>query len=293
MTVGMRSPGVTHHTVRLNGLRVHYAEAGAGAPVYLLHGYPETWFAWRHQIPALAERYHVIVPDLRGYGETDKPASGYDKRTMANDIRELMRHLGHERIALVGHDRGARVATRFAKDHRDVLDRLVTMDNIPTRVVFNETNSALARKYWFFYFQQVPDLPEALVEGREEIFLRHFFSSWCYDPEALSDEEVAVYVRAYSQPGALRGAFNDYRAGAEDLAQDLADADELIACPTLTIWGADFDLVGGTFDVLEVWKGMARDVRGVPIPRCGHLPHEEQPDAVNRELRAFLDGWHG
>jgi haloacetate dehalogenase len=285
--------GVTHHTAQVNGIRMHFAEAGDGPPVYLLHGYPETWFAWRKQIPVLAERYRVIAPDLRGYGETEKPSTGYDKRTMAADVRALMRHLGHERITLVGHDRGARVATRFAKDYRDAIDRLVVMDNIPTRVVFASTDAVLARKYWFFHFQQVPDLPEALVQGREETFLRHFYSTWTYDPEALSDDEIAVYVRAYSQPGAFRGAFNDYRAGAEDLGQDLEDADRLIDAPTLAIWGADFELVAGLFDVYEVWKSMAHDVRGTAIPRCGHLPQEEQPDAVNRELLEFLKGWEG
>ncbi len=267
--------------------------AGQGPPVFLLHGFPETWFAWRKQIPTLAQKYTVVAPDLRGYGETDKPPTGYDKRTMATDVRELMRHLGYSKIALIGHDRGARVATRFAKDFRDAIDRLVTMDNIPTRLVFNSTNAVVARKYWFFFFNQVPDLPEALIAGKEDIWLRHFYSTWSYNPEMLSDEEIAVYVRAYSQPGAMRGAFNDYRAGAEDLAQDVADADQLIDCPTLTLWGADFELVGGMFDVLEVWRGMARDVRGVAIQHCGHLPHEEQPEIVNRELLSFLDGWNG
>jgi pimeloyl-ACP methyl ester carboxylesterase len=277
-----------HHTAKVNGIRMHYGEIGSGYPVVLLHGYPETHYAWRKQWPVLAERFHVIVPDLRGYGETDKPDWGYDKRSMANDVRELLRHLGYDRAALVGHDRGARVATRFAKDHRDIIERLVILDNIPTRVVFQSTDAKLARQYWFFFFQQIPHLPEALIAGREEIFLRHFYSSWCYNPAALSDDEVAVYVRAYSQPGALRGAFNDYRAGPIDLAQDTEDADRLIECPTLTMWGAEFELVGGAFDVLDVWRQVARNVRGVAIPECGHLPQEERPDVVNRELLEFL-----
>lgn len=289
----MHIEGVTHHTIKVNGIRMHYIEAGQGPPVFLLHGFPETCFAWRKQIPVLAQHYRVIAPDLRGYGDTEKPATGYDKRTMATDIYQLMLHLGYSKIALVGHDRGARVGTRFAKDFRPSIDRLVTMDNIPTRVVFASTDAVLARKYWFFYFNQVPDLPEALVKGNEEIWLRHFFKDWSYNPEMLSDEEIAVYVKAYAQPGATRGAFNDYRAGTEDLAQDLEDADHLIDCPTLTLWGADFDLVGKTFDVLQVWQGMAHTVRGVAIPQCGHLPQEEQPEAVNRELLAFLADWKG
>lgn len=287
------TPTLTRHTVRVNGIRMHVAEAGKGAPVVLLHGYPETWYAWRNQWPDLAQDYHVIMPDLRGYGDSDKPDSGYDKRTMAEDIRQLVAHFGYARIGLIGHDRGARVATRFAKDNRQMVDRLAVLDNIPTRVVFNSTDARLAKLYWFFYFQQVPHLPEALIEGREEIFLRHFYNTWCYNPAAIDELAVAEYVRAYSQPGALRGAFNDYRAGPLDLKQDIEDADDLIECPVLALWGADFELVGQAFDVLDVWKTMAKNVRGVAIPRCGHLPQEEQPERVNQELRAFLDGWQG
>jgi haloacetate dehalogenase len=116
-----------------------------------------------------------------------------------------------EKASMIGHDRGARVATRFAKDHPATLDRLVVMGNIPTRIIFQRMNAEVARGHWFFIFNNVPDLPEALISGREEIWLRYIFSSWCYNPQLFSGEEIAEYVRAYSQPGALRGAFNDYR----------------------------------------------------------------------------------
>ncbi|WP_306972403.1 alpha/beta fold hydrolase [Streptomyces canus] len=128
----------------------------AGLPA--LHGFPETWYGWRKQIPALAERFTVIAPDLRGYGDTDKPVSDYDKRTMANDVVIApVDHLGHERIALVGHDRGARVGIRFAKDHRDRIDRFVAMDNIPTWIIDETYDVTLARQdYWFFTFLGEP-----------------------------------------------------------------------------------------------------------------------------------------
>jgi hypothetical protein len=156
----------------------------------------------------------VIAPDLRGYGDTEKPHTGYDKRTMANDVIALMDHLGHERIALIGHDRGARVGTRFAKDHRARIDRFVAMDNIPTRVIAETYDANLARQgYRFFTFLGVPDLPEALIAGREEIWLTHFYRSWSYNPDMLTPEEVAVYVRAYQQPGAVRGSCMDYLGG--------------------------------------------------------------------------------
>jgi haloacetate dehalogenase len=141
---------IQHHTAHANGIRQHFLEAGKGAPVVLLHGFPETSFAWRFQIPEVANYYRVIAPDLRGYGETDKPSSGYDKRNMAKDLRALMTTLGIEKIALVGHDRGARVATRFAKDYPDAIDRLVVMDNVPTRIVAREMNASIGKAYWFF-----------------------------------------------------------------------------------------------------------------------------------------------
>lgn len=285
--------GIRHHTIHANGIRQHYLEAGSGASVILLHGFPETGYAWRFQVPALAERFRVIVPDLRGYGETDKPASGYDKRNMANDIRELMRSLDIGRAALVGHDRGARVATRFAKDHPEAIDRLVVMDNVPTRIVARELDATKAKAYWFFLFHLVPDLPEALIAGREDLWLRHFFSDWCYNPMAISGEAFETYVQAYRRPGAVRGAMADYRANAEDNAQDKADAEVKIACPVLSLWGADFYAVGRMFDMPAIWAEMADDLRTCAIPQCGHLPQEEQPEIVNRLLAEFLEGWAG
>jgi haloacetate dehalogenase len=284
---------VTHHTVIANGIRQHYVEAGEGAPVVLLHGFPETHYAWRNQIPVLAQKYRVIAPDLRGYGETEKPASGYDKRTMANDLRALLDELSIDRVALVGHDRGARVATRFAKDHPNRLDRLVVMDNVPTRIVAERLNAQIAKAYWFFLFHQVPDLPEALIAGNERAWLRYFFTDWCYDPTAISGEAFEEYVRAYEAPGAVRGAMSDYRANAEDVAQDKVDAHVPIKVPTLALWGSEYYAVGKMFDMPEVWRGMAANVRTSAIARAGHLPHEEQPDQVNALLLDFLGTWNG
>jgi haloacetate dehalogenase len=284
---------IHHHTVHANGIRQHYLDAGQGPPVVLLHGFPETNYAWRHQIPALATRYRVIAPDLRGYGETDKPASGYDKRTMALDLVKLLKKLGIGKIALVGHDRGARVATRFAKDHPELLDRLVVMDNVPTRMVARSMNAHLARAYWFFFFHLVPELPEALIAGREDLWLRHFFSDWCYNPTLISGEAFDTYVQAYRRPGAVRGAMADYRANSEDNAQDQADAETKISCPVLSLWGADFEAVGKMFDMTAVWTEMADDLRAEAIKQCGHLPHEEQPEKVNGLLIEFLETWRG
>ncbi|QKC98334.1 alpha/beta fold hydrolase [Mesorhizobium sp. NZP2298] len=284
---------IRRSTATVNGVRLHYLEAGSGPPVYLLHGFPETSYAWRKQVPVLAEKYHVVAPDLRGYGHSEKPAAGYDKRSMAKDIYELMTRLGHSKIALVGHDRGARVATRFCKDYPQSVDRVVMMDNVPTRFVLSSINSNMLRGYWFFYFHQIADLPEALIHGKESLYIRHFLREWCFSPEIFSEAELQVYDRAYSAPGGLRGALSDYRAAAIDWDQDQQDADQLIACPTLVLWGADFEWVGKMVDMNQVWNAMALNMRGVAIPQCGHLPHEEQPEIVNRELIEFLSGWTG
>ncbi|UXN66663.1 alpha/beta hydrolase (plasmid) [Phyllobacterium sp. A18/5-2] len=284
---------IRHHTVIANGIRQHYLEAGTGPTVVLLHGFPETSFAWRFQIPVLAEKYHVIAPDLRGYGETDKPAAGYDKRNMALDVLELLKSRNIGKIALVGHDRGARVATRFAKDHPHIVDRLVVMDNVPTRLVARNMNAQTARAYWFFFFHLVPELPETLIAGKEDLWLRHFFSDWCYNPHTISGADFDTYVQAYRSPGAVRGAMSDYRANREDVAQDQIDADVKIKCPVLSLWGADFEAVGKMFDMPEVWREMAHNVRAEAIEQCGHLPHEEQPERVNGLLLEFLEGWAG
>ncbi|MFM0553653.1 alpha/beta hydrolase [Paraburkholderia sediminicola] len=248
---------VINHTRRVNGIRQHYLDAESGPVVVLLSGFPETGFTWRFQIPVVAKRFRLIAPDLRGYGETDKPSSGYDKRNMACDPAALLDELGIEKIALAGHGRGARVATRFARDHPNRLDGLVVLDNEPTRVVAQYMTAQVARPYWFFMFHLVPDLPEAIV-GKESQWLRRFFSGWCYNPYAIDGAAFEMYVKAYKRPGAVRGAMPDYRANAEDLRQDLADANVKIRCPTKAIWGEDFYAIGGLFDVKSV---LARDDR--------------------------------
>ena len=285
---------LVHRTVTANGIRQHYVEAGAGPPVLLLHGFPETWFAWRKQIPVLARNYRVIVPDLRGYGDTEKPEVGYDKRTMANDALALMDSLGIKRAAILGHDRGARVATRFAKDHPDRIARLGIFDNIPTTVIFDTLSAKNVKGYWFFIFNQLSDgLPEALIAGKEEVWLRYFFRHWSYDPSCITDEEVAVYVKSYQQSGAVHGACMDYRAAAVDLEQDRVDATTKIACPTLVMWGRDFDLLDKNYDIAEIWRERASQVTAIGIDQCGHLSLEEKPDVVNRAVTAFLADWKG
>ncbi|HEY8475900.1 MAG TPA: alpha/beta hydrolase [Chloroflexota bacterium] len=280
-----------HAFARVNGIRMHYVVQGSGKPLVLLHGWPQTWYQWRLLIPALAERYTVIAPDLRGYGLTDKPLGGFDKRTMAADVRALVRSLGFERVVLVGHDRGARVAHRYGLDYPDEVEKLAVLDIVPTRAMFQRTNTAIARGFWHWFFHLQPDLPEVLVGPNVEAYLRYFFERWTWNRAVFDDAAVAEYVRAYSAPGALRSGFNDYRASfPDDVAADdeSAAAGRKLTQPVLVLWGSH-GLIGEVLPVLEIWREYAVDVRGGPIPECGHFLPEEQPDLVLARLREFLE----
>jgi pimeloyl-ACP methyl ester carboxylesterase len=180
----MASSDVQHHSARVNGVRLHYTTAGAGAPLYLLHGYPQSGYMWRKIVPLLTPHFQLVMPDLRGYGDSDKPLDGYDKRTMARDIRELARHLGHPRIHLCGHDRGARVCHRYALDHGNTLTGVMLVDIVPTRTFFDRLTRQTAQGTWHWFFLPVADLAETLIGADPEAVLRHFLRSWAGHPQS-------------------------------------------------------------------------------------------------------------
>jgi haloacetate dehalogenase len=270
-----------------DGVRIHYRRAGQGRGMVLLHGYPETGHMWRKVMPALAERFTVVAPDLRGYGDSDRPATGYDKRTMAADIAEVIRAQALGPVVLVGHDRGARVAHRFALDHPDLLTRLILLDIAPTYDVFASTDQHGARARWHWFFHQVPDLPEALTAGREEVYLRYLYKAWAGNPAAIEEEAVQEYVRCFRQAGAMRAAFDDYRAGATlDLEQDGADRDRRVQAPTLILWG-ESGRTAQARDMVGVWRARCEQVEGHAVVDCGHFIPEEQPAALIEAVLGF------
>ncbi|MGH3393018.1 MAG: alpha/beta fold hydrolase [Actinomadura sp.] len=268
----------------VNGIRMHYRRAGRGPLVVLLHGWPQTGHCWRHLTGPLSAEHTVVAPDLRGYGRSEKPAGGYDKRTMAADLHQLIHALGFGSAAVVGHDRGARVAHRWALDHPQDVDRLVVMDIIPTREMWRRMNADLARRTWHWLFHLQPDLPELLDTGG---YVRHMIERWAHVP--LPEEDVEEYVRAFTAVGAARAGFADYRASfPDDAAHDDADADagRTLTMPVRALWGEHSFL--RTLDPVAIWRDYAENVTGTVIEDCGHFLAEERPEAVLADLTAFL-----
>jgi haloacetate dehalogenase len=279
--------GMEQRAVRANGVRLNAWVGGRGTPVVLLHGYPQTGQMWRKVAPALLDAHFVVCPDLRGYGDSDKPRDGYDKRTMARDIHELMTALGHPRYAVVGHDRGARVAHRLALDHADAVTRLCVLDIVPTHTLFARTDRHLAAAYWHWFFFQAPDLPEVMLAAAPEPFLRSMFRALTANPGSIEEPMVQEYLRAFTLPGTIRAGLEDYRSAAtRDFEDDERDLARRVACPVLAIWG-EFGKMHSLFDVLATWKEKAGQAEGHPLP-CGHFIPEEAPQALLANLRPWL-----
>lgn len=277
------------------GIRLHAAIGGQGAPLLLLHGHPQTLAIWHKVAPTLARHYTVVAADLRGYGDSDKPAGGddhaaYSKRTMAADMLGLMRTLGHERFLVLAHDRGARVAHRLAADHPQAVRGLALLDIAPTLDMYQGTTEAFARAYWhwFFLIQPAPT-PERLIEADPAAYVREVMGRRSsglapFDPRALAE-----YERCLGLPGAAHGLCEDYRAAAGiDLDHDRADRARglKLAMPLLVLWGAD-GVVGRCFEPLALWRQVAADVRGGPLP-CGHYIAEEAPAVLLERVLPFL-----
>ena len=255
----------------------------------LLHGWPQTSYCWRHLLEPLARDHTVVAPDLRGYGRSASPDNGYDKRAVAADLSRLVTALGFSSADVAGHDRGARVAHRWALDRPEQVSRLALLDVLPSRHVMRSFDRDAAAGLWHWFFHLQPELPELLIGANVEAYLRHFFDRQAYRPDAISPDAVAEYVRAFSDPAVLHASLEDYRAGfGADRADDERDhaAGRRIAAPLLLLWGADGGL--GRADALGVWRDYATDVRGQAIAECKHFLPEERPAAVLEALCAFF-----
>lgn len=282
--------------VQLPGIAINYASAGTGPPILLLHGHPQTHVVWRKVAPRLvAAGYQVIAPDLRGYGDSDKPESDpshlpYSKRVMAADQIALMKHLGHETFSVVGHDRGGRVAHRLALDFPDAVERLAVLDIAPTRTMYAQTNQEFATRYfWWFFLIQPDGLPEKMIASDPEYFLRRHIAGQVKIEGSVEEAVIAEYLRSYSDPATLHAICEDYRAAASiDLDHDQADQASRINAPLLAIWGEQ-SVVGELYDVKATWQEKANRVSGVALS-CGHAIPEEAPAELTAHILRFLAG---
>ncbi|MGA2188015.1 MAG: alpha/beta hydrolase [Steroidobacteraceae bacterium] len=287
--------GFEYRRIATRGATINLATRGQGAPLLLLHGYPETHRMWRRVAPALAEEFSVVCADLRGYGDSSKPEGcadhrNYSKRAMAGDMIEVMAALGHRQFMAAGHDRGGRVAYRLALDHPGAVARLALLDIVSTRAVYEQVNMALASAYyhWYFLIQPRP-LPERLIGSDPQFWLSAVTARLAANPSTFSAAILAEYLRTFGTPEGIHAACEDYRAGATcDLADDHADvcAGRKVECPTLILWGAR-SVVGKLFQPLETWRDLVAVPTGEAID-CGHFIPEENPAETLRALRAFF-----
>ena len=278
----------SHHMASVNGIQLHYVIGGQGDPLVLLHGFPQSWYEWRHIMPELAKNYTVIAPDLRGFGDSSKPITGYDGKTTAEDIYQLTSQLGFNQILLVAHDVGSQTAYSYAAAHRNNVTKLVIMDFpfpgfLPPE--FGENGP------WWFAFQQTPNLPEALVEGKEREYISWFFKGLAYNPSAITEQDIDVFANHFSSPGGMRAAFEHFRAFPIDAEQNKESAKDKITMPVLVLGGDIYPALGGDFPgnlALSSTQALAANVTGVIVPLSGHWIPEEQPEFVIKQLANFF-----
>ena len=282
-------PGFAQRRIETAGAAIKLVTGGSGPPLLLLHGYPQTRLMWRKIAPRLAAEFTVVAPDLRGYGDSSKPPAGpdfvnYSKRALAQDQVETMAALGFERFMVAGHDRGARVAHRLARDHPDRVERLALLDIVPTLYRFEtiDQKAATSSYHWFFLIQP-GGLPERLIGAEPEFFLRSMLR-----PSAVFEPEIfAEYLRCFKNPETIRATCDEYRAGASiDLVHDRADRSRRLTMPLLVLWGQRSSQ-GSGYDVLSVWRDHAENGSGQAIG-SGHFLAEEAPDETHLALRSFF-----
>lgn len=276
----------SHHIASVNGIQLHYVIGGHGDPIVLLHGWPETWYAWHNIMPALSKNHTVVAPDLRGLGDSSKPVSGYDGKTIAEDIHQLVTQLGYKTISLVGHDIGTQVAYSYAAAHPTEVKKLAVMElTIPG---FGPPGKP---PIWWGLFHQVPNVPEALVQGKEMMYLSWFYHGLAYNPYAITQADINEYVSHYSAPGGMHSGFEYYRAFPQDAIDNQNYSKIKLSMPVLAIGGGFIPVLGGNITIPSVVYGMkilAQNVEGIKVPNTGHFIPEEQPVFVIKQLANFF-----
>ncbi|MBL4744318.1 MAG: alpha/beta hydrolase [Cycloclasticus sp.] len=287
-------PNFNYQTIRTQNADINTASAGSGAPLLLLHGYPQTHLMWHKIAPALSEKFHLICADLRGYGDSSKPPSDeqhqtYSKREMANDMIEVMHQFGYDKFFVAGHDRGARVTHRMALDHPDKILKAAVLDIVPTYEMFTQLDQAVATGYyhWLFLIQD-NGLPEHLIGLDPDFYLKDKLKRWSQYPEQFDQRIVDDYLRCFRNPEAIHASCEDYRAAASiDLVHDEADLNLKIRCPLLVLWGKH-GIMGKHFNMLDIWQQKATRVSGTALD-SGHFLAEEAPEETLEQLVNFFE----
>lgn len=290
--------GISFEYVEVNGIKIHCAYAGKGKPVVFLHGFPECWYSWRHQILAVSERFLAVAPDMRGYNLSDKPPriSSYRIEELTRDVLGLIKHFGSDKAHIVGHDWGGAVAWSFAMRYPNATERLVVM-NCPHPLAFLENlmkNPRQLRRSMYMLFFQIPKLPEILFRASDYLLIKRVFTDWAINKEAFTEEDITFLAQAAARPGALTSGINYYRAMFRDpsnirlfLSSRHGDF-PAVTSPTLIIW-AEKDRALGKELTYGMEKYVQEDLRIRYIPNCSHWVQQEQPVLVNEMMLEFLE----
>ncbi len=281
---------ITHNYAHLNGIRLHYVEAGTGPLVILLHGFPEFWYSWRKQIPALAEHFRIVAPDLRGYNLSDKPigVEHYKPSLVTEDIKQFIDHLNEDRATVISHDWGGAIALQLADNHPEVIDKLVIMNTVHPYYLlkaFLQSTTQL-KKSWYIFFFQLPKLPEYYIGKDLYAFFSKAFKGWSYRKDAFTEDDIAAYVEAFSKPYALTGAINYYRAAFRDAPRQFFAKPGQIRADTLVIWGEDDRALDQTL-LKRMTNNFANRFEVHTIPDCSHWVQQERPEEVNQSILDF------
>ena len=284
--------------IKTSETEINLVQKGTGEPVLLLHGYPQTHVMWHKVAPILAEQFSVVVPDLRGYGDSDKPfeidnLELYSKRSMAKDQVEIMEKLGFESYHVVGHDRGARVGHRLTLDNASKVRSFTSLDVVPSETAFKNMNSDLSFAWFHWHLMRQPyPLPETLIGNSAKTYLDFLFETWTAVENAITPEAYKEYLRCFNNQDTIRSTCLDYRSVETDIKHDQVDFDRKLQCPVLVLWAGNMKKrpgwqTGNKLNMIEVWKEKAEEVQGEVID-CGHFLPEEAPQKVASNLIEFF-----
>jgi pimeloyl-ACP methyl ester carboxylesterase len=280
-----------HEYATINGLRYQYVREGGGPLLFLIHGWPGFHYEWHLNIRPLAERFDVVVPDMRGYGLTDKPdlppEEAYTDDVFAEDLRALVEHLGFDKVSIVSHDFGSVWTQRFARTHHDLVERLVFFQPVYPGIGARWFGPDRSGEVWYMLFHQLPLAEELVGSSRRatEMYLRHFLSHWSYDKSLWTDQEVERFVDAYSEPGAVRGGFNCYRAMFRTVGRGIG-GDPKIDVPTLVLWAENDPILPVAWS--DKLSDYFPDLTLRTVPECGHWVQREKPELVDEAIINFV-----